>query len=336
MAIQQSAIRYELASWAELAGWQDGVPPATLAAYFASLGRPLAAATADDPRAFFETHFQPFRVHHDGPSGLVTGYFEPEIAGSRTRTTDFTVPLLRRPPDLVNVVPETERAAAGDGFSHLRATASGLEPYPTRRDIEAGVLDGYGLELVWLADPVDAFILHVQGSGRVVLPDGSTVRLAYAGKNGHPYTSIGRVLIERGALPENGLTLDVLAQWLRSCPDGGRSVMWHNASYVFFRELGEDELGPLGAQGVALTAGSSLAVDTAYHALGTPIFVDAPRLEVDGRPFRRLMMAQDVGSAIRGPERGDIYFGTGQGAGRVAGATKHPATFTVLLPRSPS
>jgi membrane-bound lytic murein transglycosylase A len=206
-------------------------------------------------------------------------------------------------------------------------------PYPTRRDIEQGALAGQGLELVWLADPVDAFVLHVQGSGTVVVEGGGSIRLTYDGKNGHPYTSIGRVLIDRGDMPAEGLTLDRLIDWLRADPARARELMWQNASFVFFRELTDGEAGPLGADRTPLTPGRSLAVDASHHVLGLPIFVDAPSLLLDGRPMQRLMIAQDVGSAIRGPERGDIYVGSGDGAGRRAGAIKHPARFFVLRPR---
>jgi len=338
-----SVVGYEPISFGEVAGWPDGVTGEALVAYLAS-ARLLARHGGTTPppppgdhgslaaRSYFESHFRPHRLLHDGPPGLVTGYFEPEFEGSRVRTRHFTVPLRRRPPDLVNVVPESNRAAASTGLSHVRMTAGGPSPYFTRREIESGALDSMGLEFVWLADPVEAFVLHVQGSGRVMLPNGETVRLAYDGKNGHPYTSIGRALIDDGVLAAEGLTLDKLTTWLRLQPDAGRDVMWRNHSYVFFRELGPDEPSPIGAESLPLVPGVSLAVDTAFHALGTPIFVDAPGLSLDGRSFTRLMVAQDVGSAIRGPERGDIFFGTGADAGRIAGAAKHGASFVVLLP----
>jgi len=289
-------------------------------------------------RAFFETHFEACRVVHDASAGLVTGYFEPELAGSRTRHGPYHVPVYRRPADLVNVVDEAERAlaSAASGYSHLRSTPEGLVPYFTRREIESGQLARQGLEICWLADAVEAFILHVQGSGRVRLDDGSVVRLAYAGKNGHPYTSVGRILIDRGILPADGLTLDTMAAWLREDGDRGRAMMQNNASFVFFRELKDGEPGPCGVDGIPLTAGRSLAVDPSYHPIGRPVFVAAPDLIVDGRKFRRLMVAQDVGSAIRGPERGDIFFGGGDKARALAGSTKHAANFFVLRPRGPS
>jgi membrane-bound lytic murein transglycosylase A len=178
--------------------------------------------------------------------------------------------------------------------------------------------------------------MQVQGSGRVRFADGSWVRLGYAAKNGHPYTSIGKRLAERSDRPKD-LTMEGLKDWLRADPARGRGLMQENKSYVFFRELPQAEAGegPVGAQGVPLTPGRSLAVDAAFHKLGTPVFVTAPDLKgEDGKPFRRLMIAQDVGSAIRGPERGDIFFGTGDAAGAIAGTTHEKARFFVLLPKN--
>lgn len=359
------------ASYATLAGWHDDDHARAFAAFRASaeavigrcslagdaharrlaeicrmaLARPAGRTSRAAARAFFERLLVPHKVVHAAPHGLLTGYFEPVLEGSREPTDRFRVPLHRRPPDLENVVAESERARTGVALTHLRRTPAGLEPYPTRAQIEAGALAGRGLELVWLADPVDAFLAQVQGSLRVRLPDGAQIGLTYDGKNGHPYTSIGRVLIERGAIAATAMSLDTLAAWLRADMARGRAAMHHNASYVFFRETGSAEgaadAGALGALGTPLVAGRSLAVDTTFHALGSPIWVDAPDLRHgssgSGKPLRRLMIAHDVGSAIRGPERGDIYFGSGDRAGGRAGITRHAGTFHVLLPRtSPS
>ena len=291
--------------------------------------------SGDDARAFFEAHFVPHRVVHADAQGLLTGYYEPVIAGSRTRTERFRVPVLRRPADLVNVVSESERGAKAEAFTHLRKTASGTEPYATREDIEEGALAGQGLEFVWLEDPVDAFFLHVQGSGMIAFADGTTARITYDGKNGHPYTSVGRYLIDAGLFPADQMSLDALKDWLKADPARGIAAMRQNKSYVFFRELtGEAAGSALGAMEIPLSDHRSLAVDTRYHALGTPVYVVSPTLTHAGRDdgFFRLMVAQDVGSAIRGPERGDIYFGTGDVAGAKAGCTKHPGNFLVLLP----
>ncbi len=294
----------------------------------AGIVRPAEAKT------FFEQNFVAHRVIHDRAPGLLTGYYEPVLPGARAPSATFPIPVYRRPPDLVNLVGEEERGALADGLTHARRTAKGIAPYDTRAEIEAGALAGQGLELMWLADPVDTFFMHVQGSGRIRLADGTTASLAYDGKNGHPYTSIGRVLIDAGDFTPEEMSLAALKVWLSADADRGRRIMQENRSFIFFRELGPEEEGPLGAFGIPLSPGRSLAVDTAFHAIGTPVYVDAPTLcpWTAGEGFRRLMIGQDVGSAIRGPERGDIYFGSGDAAGRRAGATKHPGTFYVLLP----
>jgi membrane-bound lytic murein transglycosylase A len=290
-------------------------------------------------RGFFETYFTPHRVLHNAPEGLLTGYYEPVLYGTRTPEGRFRTPIYRRPPDLVNLVDEAMRGAQGETLTHARKTENGLEPYPTRAEIESGALKDRGLELLYLADPVDAFFMQIQGSGRIKLSDGTAIRLSYDGKNGHPYSSIGRHLIDTGELVAEQVSLGGLAKWLKADPKRAKKAMWHNASYVFFRErAGEEAKGPLGVLDIPLTAGRSLAVDASVHAVGTPIYVSAPTLlhALPAGPFQRLMIAQDVGSAINGPERGDIFFGSGRAAGRRAGVTKHVGNFFVLLPRGPA
>ena len=291
-------------------------------------------ATAEAARAFFEGNFKPHRVDHPAGQGLLTGYYEPVLDGARASDATYCIPIYRRPPDLVNLVGEAERGALADGLTHARKTATGeLAPYATRAEIENGALRDQDVELVWLADPVDAFFLHVQGSGRIRLPNGTAIRITYDGKNGHPYTSIGRHLIDSGRMTAEEMSLEALKAWLTAHPADAPAVLQKNESFVFFRELEGDAAAPLGALGTGLTDGRSLAVDTGFHALGTPVYVSAPTLAPwEGRAFARLMIAQDVGSAIRGPERGDIYFGSGEEAGRLAGTTKHAGRFFVLLP----
>jgi membrane-bound lytic murein transglycosylase A len=292
-------------------------------------------ASADAARAFFEDRFLPHTIADSGRPGFVTGYYEPEIEGSYEHGGPYQVPVYRRPEDLITLAPETERARFNDRITGFRETASGQVPYYTRAEIWEGALSGRGLELLYVKDRVELFYMQVQGSGRVKLKDGGAVRLTYGGKNGYPYTSIGRLLIERGAIPADGMSMAAVKAWLKCDEARGRALMEENRSYVFFRELDAEEGrdGPCGAQGVALTPGRSLAVDTAYHRLGLPVFVMADDFMTEGEPFRRLMVAQDVGSAIRGPERGDIFFGTGEGAGAIAGGTRHAARFAVLLPK---
>jgi membrane-bound lytic murein transglycosylase A len=284
-------------------------------------------------KTFFETQFVPHRIAHGKENGMLTGYYEPVLEGSRTPQGKFQTPVYRRPKDLVNIVAEADRASKQTGFTHLRHTDAGDVPFPTREEIEKGALANQGLELLYLEDPVEVFFMHIQGSGRIHLTDGSTIRINYDGKNGHPYSSIGRYLIDNGLLDANRMSMQALGKWLREDKERGQKVMWQNRSFIFFRELDDSE-GPMGAMSVALTAGRSLAVDTGYHTLGTPIYLSVPKLtrgrEAGG--FNRLMVAQDVGSAIKGPERGDIYFGSGDKAGKLAGTTKHAGNFFVLLP----
>lgn len=298
----------------------------------AGSGRKASKAAA---RMFFETHFKPRRVEQSIREGMLTGYYEPLLKASRTPTAEYKTPLYRRPDDLINVVAESERGAKSANFTHMRKTADGLKPYLTRAEIERGALAGQGLELLYFRDPVDVYFLQVQGSGHIELSNGEKTRVSYDGKNGYPYTSIGRELIEAGTFTPDTMSLKALSKWLKADRARAEPVMWKNQSYVFFRELkGTEAEGAMGALGTPLKAGRSLAVDTAYHTLGMPVYVVAPSLKHAGgeNGFNRLMVAQDVGSAIKGPERGDIYFGSGEKAGRIAGTTKHPGHFFVLEP----
>lgn len=198
------------------------------------------------------------------------------------------------------------------GLTHARKTTAGTEPYATRSDIDKGALAAHGLEFVYLADDVEKFFLQVQGSGRIVFHDGTSMRVSYDGKNGHPYTSIGRYLIDKGLLAADKISLAALGNWLRARnPALARNVMWQNKSYVFFRELTGAAAGPLGVLDLPLTPGRSLAIDPRFHDLGLPIHIAAPTLpQPNGATgLARLVVAQDVGSAIKGPERGDLWLG---------------------------
>jgi membrane-bound lytic murein transglycosylase A len=270
--------------------------------------------TGDDPaaRTFFEAWLRPYGVSADGKAdGLFTGYYEPEVAGSRTRTGVYRWPLLRRPPDL------------------------GTRPaYYTRAQIETGALKGRHLELLWLADPIDAFFLHVQGAGRVRLPDGEIVRVTYDGQNGRTYVPIGRVLVDRGEMTLDQVSMQSVRAWLVAHPDQAPAVMDANPSYVFFREVRDvrpDE-GPPSTLGVPLTPGRSLAVDKDFIPLGAPVWIDTND-PVTGSKLQRLMMAQDLGGAIKGPVRADIFFGWGKDAEQRAGLMRQQGTEVVLLPR---
>lgn len=309
-----------------------GSPPGRLLALadLAATGR-----ARNDPRAFFEAHYAPIRLSHAGGArGLVTGFYEPELAASRRRTPPFETPFLRRPPDLVAVDGRTRPACLDPSFRFARRRADGtLADYFDRAAIEAGALDGLGLEIAWAADPVDVFFVHVQGAARLTFADGSAVRITYDGKSGHPFTPIGRLLAERCEIEPGAVSMRTIRRWLAEHPDRARALMAENRSYIFFRETpaGAPADGPVAAAKIPLTAGRSLAVDRLVHTFATPVFVHADR--VNGRAFRRLMIAQETGTAIVGPARGDIFFGTGDRAGARAGAVTSPCDFTVLAPR---
>lgn len=330
-----------LAAFEALVTGADGVlsstatPPELAEVYRAALGERPLVSSREAARRFFETRFAPYAIEHDGPQGLLTGYYEPVLEGAFQPVPGFSVPLYRRPPDLENVVSEADRGALSAlGLTHVRRRPDGAtEPYATRENIERGALADRGLELMYLADPVDVFMLHVQGSGAIRLTDGQLVRVTYDGKNGHPYTSVGRVMIEQGLVSAADLTLEVMTRWLKANPERALTLLWNNKSFVFFRLLDGD--APVGVLGSPLVPLRSLAVDTAFHALGTPVFVASPAMtHVTPNGFHGLMVAHDVGSAIKGPERGDVFFGTGTAALAVAGVTKHPGRFYVLLPRA--
>ncbi len=288
-----------------------------------------------EARQFFEANFRAYRVKRPDKGALLTGYFEPEVKGSLKPTKEFTVPIYALPSDLTLIKSPAERGTLSGELTAARATAAGLVPYFTRQEIEEGALKGRGLEIAYLADPYDTFVMQVQGSGLVRLPDGKALRIGFAGKNGHPYTSIGKILVDQGVLQAASASLDSMLNWLRSDSERGRRLMWENRSYPFFRVLDQvqADAGPHGALGLPLMAGRSLAVDPRFYQLGTPIWVAAPQLkDQKGKPVERLMVAHDTGSAIRGPVRGDIFWGSGAVAGKFAGETRYPCDFTVLIP----
>jgi len=355
-------ITLQPAAWGDLAGWPEDRQAAALDAFRKScavlLRRPVAASlgagglagTAADwrpgceaalaetasgdkaARAFFAAWFRPWSVTAGGaPDGLFTGYYEPELRGAPAPGGRYQVPLYGRPADLVT-------ADLGRFDSRLEGqTVAGriadgrLVPYPVRREIDDGALAGRAVPLVWVDNPIDAFFLHIQGSGRVTLPGGAVMRLGYAAHNGRPYTAIGRVLVERGALPRDRVSMQSIRGWLAANPAEARAVMARNDRYVFFRRLPGD--APEGAQGVALTPERSLAVDRRFLPLGVPLWVETRDPLDPTRPFRRLMVAQDTGGAIRGPVRGDIFFGHGRLAERRAGLMNQAGRYYLLLPK---
>lgn len=364
---REPALVLEPATFADLPGWNEDDPSAALDAFRASCGRlqrqapdkamgggggfagkvadwlpacaaaSETAATPEAARGFFASAFVPYRVTDRGqPNGLFTGYYEPLLHGSRTPDGRFRHPLLKRPDDLVSVDlgqfdPELQgRRIAG------KVEGGRLVPYADRAAIEAGALEGRQLELLWVDDPIDKFFLEIQGSGQVRLPDGATLRVGYADQNGRPYRAIGKDLIEIGAIPKEAVSMQSIRAWLLAHPDQAPAIMARNPSYVFFRELPNlaGASGPLGAQSVPLTPGRSLAIDRKFLPLGAPVWLDATAPHPEGeRPLRRLLVTQDTGGAIRGPVRGDVFWGAGPLAEHLAGHMKSEGRLFILLPR---
>jgi membrane-bound lytic murein transglycosylase A len=292
-------------------------------------GTTLAASGKVDTaqaRKFFEDNFNPVRIlppvhtygFYTGADGFFTGYYEAEVAGSRVKTEDFNVPLYRVP-------------------ARLAGKRSKVFSQYDRKQIEDGALKGKGLEICWIKDPVDAFFAQIQGSTRIKLGDGELLRLNYIATNGKPYTPVGRILIEQGVYTPEEMSMDKIREYMEANPKEGEALRLKNRSYVFFSET---ELGPkdecIGAQGIPLTPGRSLAVDPSIHIYGTPIWIDAKfplKSEVPQDTFQHLMVAQDTGSAIRGAARADIYFGHGEDVPHIAGRIKQFGKFVMLVPK---
>ncbi|MFZ3580687.1 murein transglycosylase A [Loktanella sp. DJP18] len=307
---------YTFLEFADLDGWADDDHAAALDVFTQTCGdipRPdwaqLCAVAKDGPAArdFFETFFQPVLIE-DGTPMLFTGYYEPEIIGSLTPDQVYRYPIYRLPDD-------------------------GTEGVFSRREIEEALpYAERGMEIAWLSDPVDLFFLQVQGSGRIRLPSGRVIRVGYAGKNGRDYTSIGRALVDRGVFTLDQVSSPVIRQWVKDNPEEGQALLWLNDSYVFFRTIDQvpADKGPLGAMNRSITPMRSIAVDPAITILGAPVWI-----EKDGVvPLRRLMIAQDTGSAIKGAQRADVYYGTGDAAGEAASAVKDGGRMVVLMPIS--
>ncbi len=291
-----------------------------------------AGTLATEPaRKFFEENFRAVRVGKiEDPNGFLTGYYEPIVDGSRTLTDDFKVPLYGRPRDLVHMGRKRKAESFPNTGRVVRRIARGkYVPYYDRAAIEDGALSTRNLEICYLKDANDLLFVQIQGSARVRLTDGSLLRVNYDAHNGQPYTPVGRILIERNIISREDMSMDRIRKWMAENPDGGKELRRQNKSYVFFRNTGLPENEEArGAQGVPLTATRSIAVDRVLHVYGTPFFIagDLPiATETSNTKFRRLMIAQDTGSAIVGPARADIYFGAGEEAGKIAGRIKNPA-----------
>jgi membrane-bound lytic murein transglycosylase A len=297
----------------------------------AAAGR-VPAGDHQAARLMFETWFSPWQVLADGtPDGLFTGYFEPEIKGSRHRQGRFTIPIHGKPSDLVTAdLGKFRPELAGEQLVG-RLDGARVIPYPSRAEIEAGAIESKAPVMAWTDDAVDFAIMQIQGSGRVRLEDGSQIRLGVAGSNGHKFVGIGKLLKESGRL-EGDSSMPAIRAWLKANPAEGRAMLARNPRYIFYAvNMGD---GPQGTEGVALTAERSLAVDPRYIPLGAPVWLDTtdPR----GRPLRRLMMAQDTGAAIKGPVRGDVFWGAGEAAFDQAGRMKSSGRMTLLLPKARS
>ena len=268
---------------------------------------------------FFYHRFDWVRVG-DGRA-FATGYYEPELAGSRTRAAGYEVPIYRTPPDLIRCT----RPDGGTGRGRIDPSTGQCTLYFTRAEIEDGALAGRGLELAWAADPIDLFFLQIQGSGRLKLPDGGVMRIGYDNQNGREYVAIGRLLRERGILPPGGARMQDIVAWMRANPEQGRALMRENLSYVFFRELSGP---PLGSLGLPVTERASVAVDPLFVPYGAPVFLTVDRPEANG-----LWVAQDTGGAIKGPNRFDTFWGAGADATRIAGGMSASGEALILLPK---
>lgn len=336
------------AAWSDLPGWKDEDPSLAWEALLLScdaiagkvgwkevcaLAREVARPDRETARRFFEAHFRPYRVvDRDGyDEGLITGYYEPLLHGSRTADQRYRYPVYSVPDDLL-VIDLTELYPELRG-KRLRGRVEGrrVVPYYDRAQIETGGGALVGKELVWVDDPIELFFLQIQGSGRVVLESGETLRLGYADHNGHPYRSIGRRLVDQGDLPLERASMEGIKAWAQRNPERVRELLNHNASYVFFRELPGDLPGPIGALGVPLTARRSLAVDQKIVPLGAPVYISTT-FPLTDQPLNRLMLAQDTGGAIRGAVRADFFWGFGEDAAREAGRMKQALRMWVLLP----
>lgn len=347
----QPVVRYVRSSWTELPGWQtDAVDaiepavrrqcePAAVREALQQLCAKFAARGTQPLRAWIERELEPHAietVHADGrvaTDGLITGYYEPLLRGSRRPNGRYRTPLYRRPPDLLNVDLRAVAPQTADLRLRGRIDGTRVVPYFDRAAIETrGVLAGH--ELLWVDDAVEAFFLQVQGSGRVRLDDGQTVRVAYADQNGHPYHPIGRTLIERGLLARADADAPGIKAWLRTNPSQRDDVLRSNPSYVFFSEepLPASQDGPRGSLGVPLTPLRSVAVDPRHVPLGAPVFIDTPHPLQAGR-LSQAFVAQDTGGAIRGAPRADVFWGAGEAAERAAGRMRSDGRMWLLWPR---
>jgi len=353
-APETQAVRFEPVRWSKLPGWKTDDALAAWPAIVGScsvLGRRAewqsfcGAVVATSPgdsefvRSFLEQQLTPYRIvrmtgRQRATKGLVTGYYEPLLRGSRVRSEQYSTPLFRRPPDLLivdlaSVIPELKGKRVRG-----RVEGNRVVPYYSRGETR-GAASLAGHEIVWIDNALDAFMLEVQGSGRVQLDTGETIRVQYEDQNGHPYRSIGRYLADQGAMTIDQVNMPAIRNWLAANPQRLHEVLDSNPSVVFFREapLADPSVGPPGAQGIPLTAGRSIAIDPKFLPLGAPIFLATLQPGAAELPLQRLVVAQDTGGAIRGPVRADLFFGFGPEAGSQAGMMKHDGEMWLLWPK---
>jgi membrane-bound lytic murein transglycosylase A len=362
--------QYEPTIWAKVDGWAEDDHDDAFATFLKSCkaildgppsraGSPMVGALfkvcqkavdfkpekPGEARAFFEKNFRPVRIAPLGGdgNGFITGYYEPIVEGVRNQGNGYDEPIYRKPASLLPggrmlVSGPPVSADEGKGKKKKHHAKRRYAAFYDRTAIEAGALAGRNLEICWLKDPIDSFFAQIQGSVRVLLDDGKLMRLNYSAANGHPYYAVGRWLIDQGIIAKDEMSMDRIREWMERHPKQGEELRRRNKSYVFFRETNlpvNEE--PIGAQGISLTPGRSIAVDRKLHTYGTPFFISA-YLPIEGlKPdtwFKRLMIAQDTGGAIVGPARADIYFGAGDEAASVAGRLRHYGKFVMLLPKS--
>lgn len=338
-------------AWAEIRGWQQsdhrGIWPALMQTCSALSGKPLwsdicqsaDSISGDDNqgvRAFFETWFVPRRIYGaDGRiNGKITGYYEPLLHGSFKKSERYQFPIYRVPEELLVV-------DLGDLYPQLqgkrirgRLRGNRVVPFYSRREIDSNPKILQGDELLWVDNRDDVFFLHIQGSGRVRLEDGKTVGVGYANQNGHPYAAIGRILLQRGEIPLKDISLFSIRRWLDEHPEQAEELLFANPSYVFFTLKEGIENTAVGSLNVPLTAERSIAIDPEIVPLGTPIWLDTTLPDQTATRFQQLVMAQDTGGAIRGPIRGDLFWGHGEYAERMAGLMNQQGTMIALVPRS--
>lgn len=351
-AIHDGSVAFEAASFDQIDGWrEDSLTPA-FAAFLKSIPkigtRPhwqavceaaLSVEANDEVavRRFFENNFQAYSLSdsRENQTGLITGYYEPLLRGSRTKSSVYQYPVYTKPADLITV----DLAAAHPDLKHhrLRGRLEGkrVVPYYTRREID-GVVDPLksplkGSEIFWVESKIDLYFLHVQGSGRIRLDTGETVMVGYNNHNGHPYTSIGKLLVTLGEITAKDISMPSIKRWFTAFPNRFEEICYTNDRYIFFREADSSLSGPVGALNVPLTAERSIAVDRRHVELGTPVFLST-RYPDSKKPFRQLMMAQDAGSAIVGRIRADLFWGFGTTAQRRAGVMKEEGRMWILLP----